>query len=449
MNARHASVAAALSVCLLSPASPVRADKVDDYVQAQMQKQKIPGLSLAVVRNGEVVKAKGYGLANVELNVVATPETIYQSGSVGKQFTATLVMMLAEEGKLKLDDPVSKYIAEAPAAWKGITVRHLLTHTAGISNALYEKIDLRQDFTEDELIRQITALPLDFQPGEKWNYSNPGYVTLGILCHRVAGKFYGDLLREKIFAPLGMATARIISEADIVPNRAAGYRLVDGELKNQEWVSPSLNTTADGALYLTALDMAKWDAGLSSDKLLPRSALDLMWTPVKLNDGKTVPYGFGWEVAGVRGHRVIRHGGAWQGFTTDIARYVDDRLTVIVLTNLRGAAPWGIGDGIAGLYEAALAPEEHKSVEIDPKVFEAYTGVYELAPGHLATVSRDGDKLWWRQSQRRVELTPESASTFYLEEADAQVLFVKDASGKVTHLLVRRNGFDMQAKKLK
>ena len=350
---------AALFLFLLLTASTARAqtDKVDEFVKAEMQKRRIPGLSIAVVKNGEVVKAKGYGLANVELNVPAAPETIYQSGSLGKQFTATLVMMLVEDGKMNLDDHVSKYFPDAPDTWKAITIRHLLTHTSGISNKLYDQINMRQDYTEDELLKKIAAVPLDFQPGEKWNYSNPGYVTLGILVHKVTGKFYGDLLKERIFTPLGMTTARIINEADIIANRAAGYRLEKRELKNQEWVAPLLNTTADGSLYFTVYDLAKWDAALYTEKLLKRASLDQMWTPVKLADGKTKAYGFGWAFGDVKGHHVIEHGGAWQGFTTYIARYVDDKLTVIVLTNLAGADPGKIARGIAGLYNAELAPQ--------------------------------------------------------------------------------------------
>ncbi|HKP10579.1 MAG TPA: serine hydrolase domain-containing protein [Blastocatellia bacterium] len=349
---------AALLLFSLAAASTAfaQSDKVDEFVRAEMQRRKIPGLSVAIVKNGEVVKARGYGLANVELNAPAAPETVYQSGSLGKQFTATLVMMLVEEGKMSLDDPVSRYVPDAPDIWKAITVRHLLTHTSGISNKLYDQINMRQDYTEDQLTKMIADLPLDFQPGERWNYSNPGYVMLGILIHKATGTFYADLLKERIFTPLGMTTARLINEADIVPNRAAGYRLVKGEMKNQEWVSPALNTTADGSLYFTVLDLAKWDAALYTERLLKRASLDRMWTPVKLNDGKTRPYGFGWGFADANGHRLIEHGGAWQGFTTHIARYVDDKLTVIVLTNLAGANPETIAHGIAGLYNPALAP---------------------------------------------------------------------------------------------
>jgi len=306
--------------------------KVDEYIRAAMQAQQIPGLALAVIKDGKMVIARGYGLANVEHQVPVKPETIFQSGSTGKQFTATAVMMLVEEGKLSLDDKITRYFPDGPEAWQNITVRHMLTHTSGMTD-YPQDFDLRRDYTEDELYQRIKPIPLVFQPGEKWSYSNPAYVMLGILIHKVSGKFYGDFLQERIFKPVEMTTARIISESDIVPNRAAGYRVVNGQLKNQDWVSPSLNTTADGALYLTIYDMAKWDAALYTEKLLKKSSLEQMWTPVKLNDGKTHPYGFGWALGEVRGHHIIEHGGAWQGFKAQISRYVDDKLTVIVLAN--------------------------------------------------------------------------------------------------------------------
>ncbi len=451
MKSKHIPLAVALAVfsLVLAVSRPARADQVDDFVKAELQRQKIPGVSIAVVRNGEVVKAQGYGLANVELNAAATADTVYQSGSVGKQFTATLVMMLVEEGKMSLDDHISKYIPEAPAIWKDITLRHLLTHTSGISNRIYEKINMRQDYTEDELIKQIAEFPLDFQPGDDWKYSNSGYVTLGILIHKATGKFYGDLLREKIFEPLGMKTARIIDEADIIPNRAAGYRLVDGALKNQEWVAPKLNTTADGSLYLTVLDMAKWDAALYTEKLLKKASFDLMWTPVKLNSGKTQPYGFGWFLSETRGHRVIEHGGAWQGFHSHIVRYVNDKLTVIVLANRAGADTGKIGAGIVGLYIPELAPVKHTAIRIDPKIFDAYVGEYEIQPNFVLTVFREGDKLWGQATgQQKAELFPESETTFFLEVVDAQITFVKNASGTVTHLILHQGG-DVEAKKIK
>ncbi len=345
-----------------SQAVAIDPHRIGGGVRAEMQRQQIPGVSLAIMKAGQIVYAEGFGLANVEHNVPVRPETIFQSGSVGKQFTATAVMMLVEEGKIGLDDGVAKYLPEVPEPWKPLTVRRLLSHTGGMTD--YPKdFDFRSDYTEAELLTRAMQVPLAFAPGEKWSYSNLGYVTLGVLIHRVTGQFYGDFLQERIFKPLGMTTTRIISEADIVPNRAAGYRLVKGQLKNQGWVSPTLNTTADGALYLTTLDMAKWDAALYTSKLLSKSSLDQMWTPVKLNDGTTYPYGFGWSVGEVRGHRLIEHGGSWQGFKAYIGRYVNDTLTIVVFANLAQARVKRIADKVAATCNPELEPPEPKPIE--------------------------------------------------------------------------------------
>ena len=330
------------------------ASSVSEYVKVEMQRQHIPGLSLLVAKGGKIVLADGFGLANVELQVPAKPETIFQSGSVGKQFTATAVMMLVEAGKVSLDDPLSKYFKDPPNAWNDVTVRELLSHTAGFGD--YPKnFDFRKDWTEDELLKLVKGVPLAYEPGTKWAYSNLGYLTLGILIHRVTGKFYGDFLQERIFHPLEMNSTRIISEADIVPNRSAGYQLVKGELKNQEWVAPMMNTTADGSLYFSVLDLAKWDAALYTDKLLKKSSLDQMWTVAKLKDGQPNKghYGFAWFIDDRHGHRCIHHDGAWQGFQTAIDRYVDDQLTVVALSNLSGAEPGKITQHVAEMYLAA------------------------------------------------------------------------------------------------
>ena len=264
-------------------------------MEGQLKRHQIPGISLAICRDGRSCAPQGYGLANVELDVPVRPETVFQTGSVGKQFTAMAVMMLVDEGKLGLDDPISKYFPGAPATWKDITVRHLLTHTSGIKDWEGKTdLDYRKDYTEDELVQVAMKLPPDFAPGTQWSYSNTGYVLLGILVHKVSGKFYGDFLAERVFTPLGMQSTRIISESDIVRNRAAGYTIESGKLQNQEWVSPSLNTTADGSLYTTTLDMAKWDAALWARRFVKPESYEAMWSPVKLRDGTTYPYGFAW-----------------------------------------------------------------------------------------------------------------------------------------------------------
>lgn len=326
-------------------------DEVDRFVRAEMRHQHIPGLALLVSRRGQPTRAKGYGLANVELNVPVKPETIFQSGSIGKQFTATAVMMLVEAGRIGLEDPLTKYFPAAPVSWNGVTVRELLSHTAGFTG--YPKnFDLRRDYTEEDLLGIVAAIPLAYAPGTNWSYSDLGYVTLGILIHQVTGQFYGEFLRKRIFEPTGMSTARIIDEADIVPNRAAGYRLVNGATKNQEWVSPTLNRTADGALYFSILDLAKWDAALYGETLLKKASLMQMWSVARLKDGTPNPgrYGFGWFIETSGGRRLVEHRGQWQGFETQISRYIDDGLTVVVLCNLAEAEPDRIAHGVAKIY---------------------------------------------------------------------------------------------------
>ena len=337
----------ALILFLISLAAAQAAPRsVDEYVQSELTRQHIPGIALGIYRDGKIVTAKSYGLANVELNVPVKAETVFQSGSIGKQFAATAVMMLVEEGKINLDDSITKYFPDAPATWQNIKVRNLLSHTSGVSE--YESdektkpggpVNMRTDYTEEQFVKMIESFPTEFAPGEKWVYTNSNYVLIGAIIRKVTGRFYGDFLQERIFKPLGMNSTRIISEEDIVPNRAAGYRLVNGQLKNQEWVAPLFNTTADGALYFNVLDIAKWDAALYTEKLIKKSSLDQMWTPVKLNNGSVNKdgYGFAWGVHSINGHRVIEHGGSWQGFHGHIARYVDDKLTVVVLTNLDSA----------------------------------------------------------------------------------------------------------------
>lgn len=349
---RRYLAALALATPLAVPAS---ADAVDDYVRGVMEKKKIPGVSVAIVRDGTIVKAEGYGFANLELDAKATADTIYQSGSTGKQFTAAGILLLAEDGKLGLDDRLSKHFPEGPAAWHRITIRHLLTHTSGLKDYGPDELDFRKDYSEEDLLKVMRGLPLEFEPGTQWSYSNTGYVILGLLTSRLAGKHWSDFQAERIFAPLGMTTTRVITEKDLVKNRAAGYELdAQGEVKNQDWVAPSLNRCADGALYFSVRDLAAWDAALRERTFLKPASFEAWWTPVRLASGTSYPYGFGWDIVEQRGQRLIEHGGSWQGFRAAIARYVDQGLTVAVLANLAQAQPETMVHEIAGLVEPKL-----------------------------------------------------------------------------------------------
>jgi D-alanyl-D-alanine carboxypeptidase len=374
--AGHAALWSLLLWCVTGQMA--QADSIDDYVQGQIKKHQIPGVSIAIVLDGKVVRAKGYGLANVELSVPATENTVYQLASVTKQFTATAIIMLIEEGKLSLHDPITKRLSDLPTAWENVTVRHLLNHTSGIKNYTSTKDfdkTMRKDFGQRELLALVEGEPLEFAPGEKWNYSNTGYYLLGMLIEKVTGKKYSEFLQERIFHPLGMTHTRVNDLQVIIPNRAQGYSLDGAELRNGEYVSPT-QPFAAGALVSTVSDLVKWDTALSSARLLKQSSLDEMWTPTPLSLGGTAEYGFGWQVENVNGHRLIGHGGGIPGFATRILRFVDDKLTVIVLTNADNSDASALAQGIAGRVLPVLAKKEELPVaDTDPQTTRRLTGM--------------------------------------------------------------------------
>jgi CubicO group peptidase (beta-lactamase class C family) len=389
-------------------------------VKAEMEREDIPGLAIGVYSRGQILLTQGYGLANVELNVAAKPETIFQSGSVGKQFVSAAIMMLVEEGKIGLDDSIVKYFPNAPKSWEAIRVKNLLSHTSGLAEyASDERIGpkgpfyLRLDFTEDELVEKVESLPIEFRPGDEWDYRNTNYLLLGVMIHKVTGSFYADYLQQRIFTPLEMTSTRLISEADIIPNRSSGYKLHGDKLRNQSWVSPTFNSTADGTLYFNVTDLAKWDAALYGTKLLKQSSLDQMWTVFRLNDGKpnSANYGFAWMIDSINGHKVIEHRGGWQGFRSHISRYVDDGITVVVLTNLRSASPDLVAHVVAGLVNPALEP---------PKMSEIEDKHPKLA-GRLAALL---DQIAAGKDVKD-ELTPELATSFTPEDVSSLVRTVK------------------------
>ena len=334
---------------------------IDRYLEREMQRQKIPGMSLAIVKNGIPVYLKGYGVATLEHEVRAAPQTVYQIGSIGKQFTAVALLMLANEHKLDLDDPLAKYLPEVPPGWDKVTLRLILSHQSGIAQFTTperQSLDVNHDYSDLELIELAGKQPLDFEPGTDVSYSDTGYVLLGFVINRVAGMFYGDFLQQRIFAPLGMRQTRIISDKDIVRHRANGYEMADdGTLYNQTYVSPALNRTADGSLYSTVQDLATWDRALYGDKVLPQAQLERMWHVDAHANGQRPLYhfGYGFENNRLRGQRVIEYDGNWQGFQGVMSRYVDKKLSIILLTNLSLCRTERMAHTVAGLYDRTLA----------------------------------------------------------------------------------------------
>lgn len=377
-----ALAATASAQAVPDPADASRAEAVDAYVRGAMEKKHVPGVSIAVVRDGRVVLAKGYGLADAEQDVPATADTVYQLASVTKTFTASAVMMLAGDGKLGLEDKVADRVKGLPDAWKDVTVRHLLTHTSGIKS--YTSVDgfdemLRRDFAPREILDLVAKEPLEFPPGGRWAYSNTGYFLLGMVIEEASGKPYAEFMAERIFRPLGMSRTRVNDLKAIIPGRARGYGR-DGEaLVNGEYVSPSQPFSA-GALVSTVADLAKWDAALSAGTLLDRATLDAMWTAAKLGGGGEADYGLGWQVTTTNGHRTVAHGGGIPGFSTQVARYPDDKLGVIVLTNLEGDHAGGMARGIAALFIPELAEKPAEAIaDADPETTDRLRGLFDGA----------------------------------------------------------------------
>lgn len=428
------------------------ADGVDDYIKMKMTRQHIPGLTLAVIRDGKIVKLKGYGLANLELNIPAAVETVYPINSVTKQFAAAGVMILVEEGKVGLDDKISKYIDGTPEAWRDINVRHLLTHTSGLKDFIDEPTaSLRLDMTDEEIFKTAAPRPLNFSPGEKFSYCNTGYHLLGMMIRKVTGKSYGEFLQQRIFDPLGMEDTRIISHSEIIPNRASGYLWNGTELQNGEYVAASLLGAANGGLRSTVLDLAKWDAALDEAKLIKKSSLEQMWTSAKFNDGRPAHYGFGWIPGSVRGHRYVSHtGGHWNGYSCVVTRFLDDHLTVVLLANQSGRAkPAGIAEGVARHYIAGLAIPRPAAVELDPSRLDAYTGKYEYTPFIMLMITREGRGLLAAfTGNDGEEIVPTADDTFSHTERDARITFFKNRRGELAGLTWKEDGRETKAPRL-
>ncbi len=336
MKTIHLKILVALVATLLG--GPAWSDAIDDVMVDAQHSERIPGLALLVMRNQKVVRIGTYGLANVEHSVPVKSVTMFQSGSLGKQFTAAAMLLLAERGSLQLDDRIDKYLPKGPPGWEAITIRHLLNHTSGIVDSEDGAIfDNRREYSDDEIIKVAHSYPLNFPVGSQWKYNNTGYILAGIIVTRVSGMFYGDFLAREVFKPLGMRTARVISDTDIVANRAAGYIRTSNGIRNQEYVSTALNATADGSLYLSLDDWSAWIGALDRRALLSSASYDALWGRQQASNRPESTHGFGWDQSTLGGHSVLEFDGSWQGFRSGIERDPETLVTVVVLANLAEA----------------------------------------------------------------------------------------------------------------
>lgn len=322
-----------LSFVLLAAVSFAHADALDDRIRSIMAERHIPGAAVAVVQNGKVVRMKGYGVATLEFNVPVTTETVFEIGSVSKQMTAAGIMLLVQDGKVLLDEKISKYLPNTPEAWSSVTVRHLLTHTSGVKS--YSSLDgfsLSERMTINDFIKKLSPHPLEFTPGEKNIYSNSGFNLLAYIIETQSGKKYMDFMRERIFVPLGMTKTGDRDPQFIIPLRANGYEWRQNHFSGRDGDLTDL--MGAGSIVSTITDMTKWEAALRGDKLLNAQSKKEIWTQFTFNNGKPSPYGFGWRISEVRGSKLIGHTGQTAGFGAAIFRYIDSDITVIALTNL-------------------------------------------------------------------------------------------------------------------
>jgi CubicO group peptidase (beta-lactamase class C family) len=422
------------------------APRFEEYMKAYLNVQHFSGVVL-VSKGGETLFAKGYGLANAEHEVPNTTRTKFRLGSITKQFTAMAILILQERGKLNVDDPVGKYIDDAPKAWEGVTIHHLLTHTSGVhsyTDDLVYRTKMMMPETVKSMIARFRDKPLDFRPGEKFHYSNSGYFLLGAIIEKVSGKSYEAFLKEAIFDPLDLKDTVYDHHATLLPGRASGYTRGSHGLVNAEYLDMS-QPYAAGSLYSTVLDLARWDRALNDGKLISKASYAKMYTPVK-ND-----YAYGWVVSNPKGRKEIQHGGGINGFVTQILRYPEEKVCVVVLCNVLPMNPGRVAHDLAKIAfgEPYDLPAAHKVAKVDPKIYDTYVGRYELEPKVIATITREGDRLMIEVTgQSRVEMFPESDTVFFLKVVDATITFVKDDKGKVGHLVIDQGGRDAKAKRL-
>lgn len=339
---------------------------VDQYMQGQLVAQRIPGASVVVVKEGQVIYARGYGYANLASALPVKSEDRFEIGSITKSFAASAIMLLVQEGKMSLDDTLDQHIDGSPAQWSGITIRQVLNHTAGlqrdVDDVTFKALAANQIIGEEALLTRFKGYPLTGIPGAKFSYSNVGYYLIGFVIRKVSGKHYFDFLQERVFTPLGMSTARLIAPKLSLADVASGYtiennRRVAVRLSDAQLLGLSM---AAGGIQLSAMDMAKWDAALYTETILKKETLDLMWTNSALVQAASgtepdIYYGLGWQLRTQGGVRWVYHSGGMPGHVSEMIRYPDQKMTVIVLLNLDGNAnPRTVGRSVARLFDPAL-----------------------------------------------------------------------------------------------
>lgn len=422
-------------------------EKLDAYCKAAETNLNFNGTVL-VKKKGQVLLSKGYGFANHEEKITGNENTRYQVGSVTKQFTATVILKLVEQGKLSLNDKLSKWYPNFPKGDK-VTIEQMLTHTSGIHSytgdpKVFDSVRTLP-VTEKYMVNLFASYPYDFEPGTNWSYSNSAYSLLGYIIQKVTSKPYEKVVREMILEPMGMSSSGFDFKGAPAA-KAIGYDRVSGDrIQRARQVDSTVSFSA-GSLYSTTADLVKWDASLYSGKVISVASMQKAHTP-KMNK-----YGYGWAIDTVHGRRVVQHGGGIDGFLCQNYVLPEDDIQVIVLTNVGSNNPGQIANDLLGIVldQPVAMPEKRKTIAVDASSLEVYAGEYELAPGMVATFTvKDGKLLVDTHHDPIEELVPKAKDLFAFSSMDATLEFVKGATGKVEKFVFRQGAMQREARKIK
>jgi len=427
-----------LAVFLLAHVAAAQAaDRIDQYIREEMANQRLPGVALAVIRDNKPIIVRSYGLANLETGTAVTQDTSFRLASLSKQLLASGMMVLVSDGKVSLEAPINKYLDNLPESWAGITVRQVLSHTAGLPLEA-PGYDPFQYQAPAERIQKARDLPLLSKPGEKFAYSNLGYDVVVAIIERVSGEPVTQFMSERVFQPLGMSSTRATDSTAIIPHRANGYAYRDNEMSN----AFLLVARRSSGLFLSTLsDLIKWDAALTEGKVITKKMEYDLWTAITLPDGSSTHYGLGWWVDEYKKHRRIRHGGSNPGFRTEYSRFVDDHLSVIVLVNAESTRPDAIAAEVAGFYVPGLATPR-KTVKLTRRDLAPLAGRYEVSPTNIVTIGVDepGLSIESTDGGSQFRLIAESPTTFFISR-DETYVFARDhftiINGE-THVIANR-----------
>jgi CubicO group peptidase (beta-lactamase class C family) len=403
-----------------------------------------PGAAVLVARNGKAIYRRGFGLADLEKKTAIHPEMSFRIGSVTKQFTSALVLRLVEQGKIGLQDDITKYLPDYPTQGKTITIENLLTHTSGIAN--YTDIPefeahMAAPMTHEQLIDLIKNKPLAFAPGASWAYSNSNYFLLGVIVEKVTGRSYAECLKSEFFGPLGMSHSGYGADEPSLPGEVRGYEMKAGKPVPADPLSMTTPYAA-GAIVSSVDDLLKWDNGLNSGRILKQESLQRAFTPYTLKSGAATGYGYGWAVSSYEGHHIQEHNGGINGFLSHVTRLPDDHMYVALLLNNGKPAldPDFLALEIAAIAVGQPLPQPG-AFTMTPAQLDRFVGVYALDSTTTRVISREGEKLYSQRSGgAKLEIFPTSDSTFAFVGRAAKLTFSPGAEGKTDRVTIIQSG---------